>query len=207
MTVDPTKQAEQTAIARLKHGHLDGLEVLVNTYQALAVQAAYLIVRDAPLAEDIVQEAFLRAAERIYQYDENRPFKAWFLRSVVNAALKSAKRQQRLVPLEPDPQEEVAAAARWLLDPGPLPEEWVEARETRQVVWKALGCLPPEQRAAVVLRYFLGMKETEMAASLDWPLSTLRWRLRTAQQRLRILLRPFWKAEKLEAEDDPTEPR
>src|SRR5262245_15353615 len=98
------------------------MEVLVKRYQVRAVSAAYLVVGDLKLAEDVVQEAFLRAAEKIHQFDESRPFGGWFLRSVVNASIKAARRQKRFVPLEEGPHEETSQIAQWLMDPDPNPE-------------------------------------------------------------------------------------
>ncbi len=63
---------DRTAISRIKQGHLDSLEILVNRYQARAVHAAYLILYDRTLAEDVAQSAFVKAAERIHQFDEER---------------------------------------------------------------------------------------------------------------------------------------
>ena len=190
------------AIARLKRDDLGGLEALVCRYQVQAVHAAYLIVRDRPLAEDVAQSAFLRAAEKIGQFDDHRPFGPWFLRSVVNAALKAAKRQQRLVSLEADPQGAGFPLAEWLADPAPCPEALAETEETRQAIWQALGQLSPEQRAAIVLRHFLEMSEAEMTAELQRPPSTIKWWLHTARQRIRKLLRPWGPATDPE-EDQP----
>ncbi len=61
---------DQIAISRLKQGDLNGLETLVNRYQAQAVHAAYLILYDRALAEDVAQSAFVKIAERIHQFDE-----------------------------------------------------------------------------------------------------------------------------------------
>jgi RNA polymerase sigma-70 factor (ECF subfamily) len=182
---------DHQAIARLKRGDPGGLEALVCKYQVQAMHAAYLVVRDRPLAEDVVQSAFLRAAEKIEQFDEQRPFGPWFLRSVLNAALKAAKRQQRLVSLEADPGDTGFSLAEWLADPAPRPEALVETQETRQAVWQALGQLSPEQRAAIVLRHFLEFNEAEMTKAMQRPPSTIKWRLHTARQRLRKLLRPW----------------
>lgn len=88
---------EPQAIARIKRGDLDGLEMLVRCYQAKAVQAAFLIVRDRLMAEDVVQAAFLKAVERIDQFDDSRPFGPWFLRSVVNAAIDASRQQKGLL--------------------------------------------------------------------------------------------------------------
>jgi RNA polymerase sigma-70 factor (ECF subfamily) len=175
---------EQQAIARLKQGDLQGLEALVSIYQLRAVRAAALITGDRILAEDIVQNAFIRVAERIEQYDFERPFGPWFLRSVVNEAIKAAGRQKRFVSLD----EEFGEGAFDLSDTSSLPEEVVETHETKQAVWRALQKLPPNQRAAVVLRYYLGMSEDEMTKELQVPAGSIKWRLYAARQRLAKLL-------------------
>jgi RNA polymerase sigma-70 factor, ECF subfamily len=193
---------EKLAIARLKQGDLNGMETLVKRYQVRAVSAAFLIVRDPQLAEDLVHDAFLRAAEKIDQFDESQPFGAWFLRSVVNAALKAAKRQKRFIPLDEPQTGETSSIAEWLMDPHPNPELIVETQETRQTVWKVLGELPPAQRAVIVMRHFLEMSETEMTRELNRPLTTIRWRLKTARNRLRKLLELFWKADNPAMEDE-----
>ena len=129
---------EQQAIARLKQGDLSGLEALVRGYQVLAVHAAYLIVADRSLAEDIVQSAFLKAAKKIDQYDSQRPFRPWFLRMVVNDCIKAARRQKRELSLD-QPSDAILA---WLTDQAPGPERLLEANELRQSVWDALLQLP-----------------------------------------------------------------
>jgi RNA polymerase sigma-70 factor (ECF subfamily) len=193
---------EKLAIARLKKGDLDGMETLVKRHQVRAVSTAYLIVRDPKLAEDIVQEAFLRAAEKIAQFDESRPFGPWFLRSVINASTKAVRRQKRLIPLDGTRGEETSKVIDWLIDPDPRPEQIIETQETRQMIWKALGELTAEQRAAIVMRHFLDMSEAEMTEELDRPLTTIRWRLKTARNQLRKLLQFFWKSGYQEAQDE-----
>lgn len=192
MTAKTPSLEEQQAITRLKQGDLGGMEILVRHYQVRAVYAAYLIVRDLKLAEDIVQSAFLQAAQKIHQFDERRPFGAWFFRSVVNAAIKADRRQRRFVPLDSHENEDTDLMIDWLLDPQPGPDQVIESEETRQMVWKALENLSAEQRAAIIMRHFLEMNETEMTQELGRPLTTVRWWLRTARSRLRGILRPFW---------------
>lgn len=188
MTVKPPSLEEQSAITRLKQGDLSGLEPLVKCYQVQAVYAAYLIVRDLNQAEDIVQAAFLHAAQKIDQFDERRSFRGWFLRSVINAAIKAAKQQQRLVSLESTHDDETTPWIDWMLDPNPGPDQLMETAETRQMVWKAMEQLSAEQRAAIILRHFLEMNESEMTQELGRPLTTIRWWLHTAKKRLRTLL-------------------
>jgi RNA polymerase sigma-70 factor, ECF subfamily len=76
---------EKQAIHGLKQGDIHGLEFLVNQFQLKAVRVAFLITRDLGLAEEIVQETFVRAYKSIQTFKENRPFEPWFLRNVVNA--------------------------------------------------------------------------------------------------------------------------
>lgn len=181
---------EREAIARLKRGDIKGLEALVRRYQVQAVRVAALITRDRALAEDVVQAAFLRVYERIGQFDSGRPFAPWFLRSVAHDAVKAAARREREVPLEVEGDDEMPLAGL-LADPAPGPVEMAEAAETRQAIRDALGRLPPAQRAAIVLRYYLDLSEAELAEELACPPGTVKWRLHTARQRLRALLRPL----------------
>lgn len=178
---------EIQAIALLKCGDIAGLETLVNLYQHQALRTVTLITGDLALAEDIVQSAFIRAAERIDQFDSNYLFGPWFFRSVSNDAIKAIKRQKRQVSIDEDNQVDIA----FLIDPQPLPEESVELSEVKQEVWLALQALPIKQRSAVVLRYYLGMSESEMAIELDRPAGTVKWRLYTARKRLKQILRPI----------------
>jgi RNA polymerase sigma-70 factor (ECF subfamily) len=178
---------DQIAISRLKQGDLSGLETLVHRYQAQAVHAAYMIVYDRSLAEDVVQTAFVKVAERIQQFDDERPFAPWFFRIVVNDALKLAKKQKRDVSLEGQLDQPTAQLAQWLADPGLQPDQVVGQKETRQIILNAIQTLPPGQRAVIVMRYFLDMSMSDMSAKTGRPLSTIKWWLRDARQRLRSL--------------------
>ena len=176
---------ERIAISRIKQGDLNGLEPLVKHYQARAVHAAYLILSDRALAEDVAQTAFVKVAERIHQFDERRPFAPWFFRIVVNDALKAAKRRQQNLSLDEQMDKSALRLAAWLQDPTPQPPQLVEEKETRQWILQAIRSLTPEQRAVVVMRYFLEMSEAEMCIQLDRPLSTIKWWLRDARKSLR----------------------
>ncbi|MEJ2598855.1 MAG: sigma-70 family RNA polymerase sigma factor [Anaerolineales bacterium] len=176
---------ERDAIHKLKQGNIRGLETLVRKYQVQAVRATDLITRDQALAEDIVQAAFLRAFERIDQFDESRPFGPWFLRSVINEAVKTVTRRLETPSLDTLPEispEEIWPAGE------PEPEEWVEQQETYQQVWEALGQLSPEQRAVIVLRYYLELSLEEIGEEVAAPSGTIKWRLHKARMRLKKIL-------------------
>lgn len=179
---------DRTAIPRLKQGDLSGLETLVKRYQVQAVHAAYAIIFDRALAEDIVQSAFVKVAEKIHQFDEERPFAPWFFRIVVNDAIKAAKKQKTNLSLDEQLDGPVVRLANWLIDPNLKPEQWVEQEQTRAVILKAMQQLSPERRAVIVMRYFLEMSEADMVTEMDRPLSTIKWWLRDARNRLHQLI-------------------
>lgn len=172
------------SIARLREGDIGGLEALVERYQIRALRAAYLITHDRALAEDVVQTAFLRVYRSIEKYDLSRPFAPYFMRIVVNGAIQAARRSGRHLTLESDDfsWEDLIASDT------PDPQTEAEAAELRDHIGQALGSLTTEQRAAVVMRYYLGLSESEMSAMLALPAGTVKWRLHAARKQLRVLL-------------------
>ena len=176
---------------RMRGGDVGGLEVLVRIYQGRAVHAAHLIVGERAPAEDVAQDAFVRAFERIGSFDSGRRFGPWFMRIVVNGAIDAASRGRRRAareaPLGGAPGMEGTAD---VADREPLPEELAEREDLRGRVLEALSGLPPAQRAAVVQRYYLGMSEAEMASGGQSPAGTIKWRLHAARKRLSEFLRP-----------------
>jgi RNA polymerase sigma-70 factor, ECF subfamily len=176
------------SLERLKAGDIGGLAALVATYQIQAIRTAYLIVRDRQLAEDITQSAFIRAYERIDQLRSGAPFGPWFLRSVVNDALKAAERAGRISSLDAEPVADEASPAMVLVDQTPGPGDLLEVAEDAAALWALLGRLPGRQRAVIVLRYYVGLSDAEIAAHVAAPRATVRWRLFAARNRLRTLL-------------------
>ncbi len=179
--------SEANAVAQLKRGDISGLEELVRLYYVRAVRAAFLVCHDRDTAEDIVQAAFIRAYERIHQFDANRSFGPWFLRIVVNDARKVNLKRKRDAPMEIEADEEIAS----LPSQEAALDDLVVEGETSQAIWEALGRLSPGQRSAIVLRYYLGLSDSDMSSRLAIQPGTVRWRLHVAKQRLRELL-PAW---------------
>ncbi len=175
---------EREAIARLKQGDIGGLEALVELYQTRAVRVAYLVCRDVAIAEDVVQSAFIRAYERIHQFDASRPFAPWFLRMVVNDTLNTVTRLGRQRSLD-DVDVHIPTSVE------PDPEAILERAETIAVVAATMNQLSPNQRAALVMRYYLELSESEMSSAMNCSPGTVKWRLHNARQRMRQLL-PAW---------------
>jgi RNA polymerase sigma-70 factor, ECF subfamily len=176
---------EKQAIHRLKQGDIHGLEFLVDRFQVKAIRVAYLITHDLGLAEEIVQESFVRAYRSIRTFDKNRPFEPWFLRNVVNASVKTMQRSARQVGLGEDADESLFAE---LISSVESVEDQVESIEIQNRIWDATQILSPRQRAVIVQRYYLEMSEKEMAAESGAAVGTIKWLLNAARERLRSLL-------------------
>ena len=171
------------AIQRLKSGDIGGLEILVARYQAKAMRVAFLITNDEPLAEDVVQDTFVRIYRKIGQFDSAGPFEPYLLKSVANAALNITRRVKHQVSLDGDPGQ-----VERLLSQATSVESEVDYLQLKKRIIAALAKLEPRQRAAVVQRYYLEMTEKEMAVALDAAPGTVKWLLNAARAKLRGLL-------------------
>jgi len=176
---------ELGAIRRLKSGDIGGLEILVTLYQVRAVRTAFLITRDAAQAEDAVQEAFLHIYRSMRHFDEHRSFAAWFMRCVVNAALKIAQKSARRAWVGSAPDD-----SWWegLVSEAESVEGQVESFEFQRQLWESMQNLSPRQRSALVQRYYLDMSEKEIAVELEAAPGTVKWLLHAARKNLQALL-------------------
>ncbi|MEN6619924.1 MAG: RNA polymerase sigma factor [Smithella sp.] len=178
---------EHQAINLLRNGDSSGMEVLVNQYYLQAVRSSFIIVQDQSMAEDIVQDAFIKVMNKIYQLKSDR-FKPWFFKIIINDSIRGAIKQKRIVPLDDHEYEITRNLAEWLIDKNPSVEEQFETKELHLQIIKALGFLTPQQRAIIVLRYYLEYSEFELEYELKIPRSTIKWRLYSAREKLRELL-------------------
>lgn len=176
---------DQDAIRRLKNGDISGLESLIASYQIKALRTAYLIIQDEFLAEDIVQDTFLRIYQHIQTFDINSRFEPYLLRSVINAALNTINERSKELPLDENDDTETVAA---LLSQATSIESQVEYADLKRQISTAIAALSPRQRAVIVQRYYLEMSEKEMASTLEIAPGTVKWLLNAGRERLRNLL-------------------
>jgi len=170
-------------IQRLKRGDISALESLVLRYQVQAIRAAFLVIHDEQLAQDVVQDVFLYIYHHIRQFDEDRPFEPYLMRSVVNAALNAVQKTGKHISFDGD-LEEIES----LLSQAVSVESEVEYTQLKQTIVLALSKLEPRRRTAMIQRYYLEMSEKEMAAALNAPPGTVKWLLNTARAKLREVL-------------------
>jgi RNA polymerase sigma-70 factor, ECF subfamily len=153
---------ERAWVRGAQRGSASDLEALFRAHWPRAHRAAYLVVHDSALAEDIAQEAFLAAIRNLDRFDRRRPFGPWLHRIVVNRAIDWTRARQ--LRAETELGESFAAPER----PPPLDG----------TLLAALAELGAEQRAVIVLRHLLGYTPGEIAELLALPRGTVNSRLR-----------------------------
>lgn len=157
---------------------MDAFSLLVARHQRVLFNTALRMVGNYEDARDITQTAFLRAYQKLDQYDARYKFFSWIYRIMLNESLNLLGRRRRLEPLDP-------GLCAHTGDPGRA----IEAREEGLRVQAALMQLPHEQREAVVLRHFAELSYAEISEALGIPEKTVKSRLYSARQRLCDLLR------------------
>ena len=153
---------ERAHVRGAQRGSASDLEALFRIHWPRAYRAAYLVTHDAQAAEDIAQEGFLAAVRALDRFDRRRPFGPWLHRIVVNRAIDWTR--ARRLRAEVELGESLPAANT----SGPPSDDLLAA----------LGRMPPEHRAVIVLRYLLEFTPGEIAEALDLPRGTVNSRLR-----------------------------
>jgi RNA polymerase sigma-70 factor, ECF subfamily len=167
-------------IRRCQKGDREAFGILVEKYRSLIFGTAYLMTRDRPMAEDAVQEALIKTWRYLPSLRQPERFKVWMLRIVVSQVKQQGRKKKPAVSLE-----QVAEPAT---DPDEMDCTLIRD-ETQQELSQALDNLIPEQREAVVLRYFSGLTVPEIAAATGWRQGTVKSRLSRALDRLGEFLR------------------
>lgn len=183
MLLDSAVDSDEGLIERTRQGELDAFEVLVDRHRNIVYRTAARIVGPTE-AEDVTQDAFLRAYHRLDQYRGTAAFRTWLLQITQNAALNTLARARRR-PVEP------ASESHQIPDRDPVrqPVTRLERRERQQRLELKLRSLAPEYRSLLVLRDLEGLSYTEIADVLEMPLGTVKGRLHRARDELIDLLR------------------
>jgi RNA polymerase sigma-70 factor (ECF subfamily) len=174
---------ERRLIEQVQGGDTRAFGELVRRYQRRAFAVGWRLLRHREDAEDLVQDAFLTALDRIETFDASRPFGPWFFRLLVNRGhnVIDARRVRATDPIPDD----VAAT-------GASPAVEAERRETAARVAAAVSGLGERQQLVVQLHELDGFSTAEVSQMLDIAEPTVRWTLHAARKRLRAEL-AAWK--------------
>jgi RNA polymerase sigma-70 factor (ECF subfamily) len=176
---DGTATDDRELIERVQHGDTAAYDRLVRRHLASALAIARRLLGNADDADDLVQEAFMRALDRIASFDATRAFGPWFYRLLINAGL-NARKARALRAAEPDRGD--------LPSRGASPHELAERKEVRERFATALAGLPARQRLVVSMFEVECLSTAEIAEALGISRETVRWHLHQARQALRNAL-------------------
>jgi RNA polymerase sigma-70 factor, ECF subfamily len=178
---DEPRDDERDLVVRVQHGDREAFDELARRHARRAFAIAYRILRHTQDAEDLVQDAFIAALDRIGTFDPTRPFAPWFFKIVVNRALNAASARSTR-------ERHVTVTYLWNSDAAAVEFDPAERSEIRHRFQKALDALPQQQRVIVELSDVDGRSSTEIGEMLDLPRGTVRWHLHQARKTLRAAL-------------------
>lgn len=171
------------AVTRSRRGDQEALHYLFTNFYAEAYRATYLLTRNAELAEEATQEAFIKAFSRLGSLKEPQKFASWLRAIAGRCAIDVLRRERNYLP-HGDPASLVSPSPDGSAPLFPSPERAVEGAEKRAVVRQALEALEPVHRQIVILRYYHDLSVKEIAAALDCPVGTVKSRLHRALKAL-----------------------
>jgi len=169
-------------VGRAARGDRQALRRLYDLYSPSAMAIALRMLKNRPVAEEVVQDTFVEVWRRAREYDASRgTVSAWIATIARTRALDRLRADARLAAAK----EKAAAQPE---TPSVAPLELAVERQQRERVNAALGTLPPEQRLAIELAYFDGLTQREIAEKLGQPLGTVKTRVRLAMEKLAVVL-------------------
>lgn len=172
-------------VARVREGEVPLFEILMRRHNERVYRTARGLLRDENEAEDVMQEAYLRAWTRLHQYRGGGRFGAWLTRIALHEAMARARR--RTPTLAEDP-ELSGGTIMPQPTPAPDPERSAVSGELRELVERAVDALPPGQRVVFLLRVVEGLSVAETADSLELSPSNVKVRLHRARALLQAEL-------------------
>ncbi|QDU81160.1 ECF RNA polymerase sigma factor SigW [Polystyrenella longa] len=168
-------------VEEVRRGNSDAYGELVERYQHRLLRVIQRFISDHDLAQDLAQEAFIRAYEKLDQFDPSRRFGPWLFRIAVNLTmdyLRKVKRRGRWVLFSESPSEQ---------SPDPSTSDPREHQDLSQEVRAVIEEIPEKYRTVLVLRDLENFSTSEIAAILDRKEATIRWRLAEARNQFQAI--------------------
>jgi len=194
--VDAGGTSDASAVERTLAGERDAYRVLVERHSTYVYRVAYRMTGNSHDAEEIVQEAFLRAYQKLQQFAGNANFGTWVYRIAANYAIdrlrqKKNEESRREAPTRSAESETEIDPLSQVKDSAPSPERLASSVELAKKMKEALDALSPAERTAIVMRHWDGCGIEEIAAVLKSNTSATKNTVFRAVQKLRQALKPF----------------
>lgn len=192
-----TETTDAALVQRAQAGEVEAFRLLFERYYKRIYNTVYPIVGNASDAEDVVQEAFVKAYQALESLREGQAFLAWLYRIALNLA-RNAVRDRR-AQLWESLDEHITwgddSLERQVADSAPEPADVMEEREVQEVVRKAIATLSPAHREVIVLHHLQGLSVEEIAGIVGCSVGTVKSRLSRGRDALRRKLRSYVLAE------------
>ena len=172
---------DESLVVRFKDGDEAAFEALVRRYEARLRKLAFGYLRDRMLAEDVAQETFLQAYQRIGTLGRAKAFRSWLYRIAINRAHDQLRRQARKGEVAGEEGEERILQ---LEEPVSLGRT-LESRDLGRHLARIIAKLPEKYRRPLLLKEVEGMTYAEISQLLGWPMGTVQIRIHRARLRLR----------------------
>ena len=193
--IDEPVSQELALVQAAKAGDVGAFEELVRRYDRNVFRIAQHITQNREDAEDVVQDAFLKAYSNLAQFQGQSKFYTWLVRIAVNEALMKLRkrRPERMVSLDEDVKTEEDSVPREVADWSPNPEQQYTQAELKDILGKTIQGLPPSFRTVFVLRDVEGLSTEETADALELSVPAVKSRLLRARLQLRERLNRYFK--------------
>ena len=182
-------------IERVRGGDVSAYDTLVRKYERQLFRIAQHITQNREDAEDVMQDAFLKAYEKLDQFQGNSKFYTWLVRIAVNESLMRLRKRRtgRLVSIDEDLQTEEGSMPRDFADWEPNPEQNYSQAELAEILRKTIQGLPQGFRVVFVLRDVEGLSTEETAETLGLSIPAVKSRLLRARLQLRERLTRYFR--------------
>ncbi len=190
-----TVSDELPLVQAAKSGDISAFEALVKRYDRNVFRIAQHITQNREDAEDVVQDAFLKAYRNLEQFQGQSKFYTWLVRIAVNEALMKLRRRrpERTVSLDQEVQTDEDTMPREVADWSPNPEQQYNQAELKDILGRTIQGLPPSFRTVFVLRDVEGLSTEETAEALNLSIPAVKSRLLRARLQLRERLSKYFK--------------
>jgi RNA polymerase sigma-70 factor, ECF subfamily len=183
---------DQQLVERVQKGDKSAFDLLVLKYQHRVLKLVSRFVSDAAEAQDVAQEAFLKAYRALPSFRGESAFYTWLYRIAINTAKNAlVSNRRRPVDFDLDLQDPEQYDRHAKLKEVDTPEGVLLTEEIRQVVERAMEQLPEDLRTAIVLREIEGLSYEEIAEAMDCPVGTVRSRIFRAREAIDKRLQPL----------------